>query len=74
MNDYQREKVELARLGLLICPSSNPDPLARRCLAQSKQHEIQAARTAYLAENGAEAVKTRFPRMWRECWPGIDGQ
>ena len=71
MNDYQREKAELARIGLLIGPSSNPDPHARRCLAQSKQKEIQAARTAYLAENGAEAVKARFPRMWRECWPGI---
>ena len=71
MNDYQREKAELARLGMLLPPSSNPDPQARRGLAQSKQKEIQAARTAYLAENGAEAVKASFPRMWAECWPGI---
>lgn len=69
MNDYQKERIELAGLGLLIGPSSNPDPIARRCLAQSKQHEIQAARAAYLAEHGAEAVKATFPRMWRECWP-----
>lgn len=72
MNDYQREKAELARLGLLIGPSSNPDPIARRCLAQSKQKEIQAARAAYLAEHGTAECKRRWPRLWREIWPGLE--
>lgn len=71
---YRDEKAELATLGLILGFSSNPDPQARRCLAQSKQKEFIQARAAFLAEHGPEGVKRRFPRMWRECWPGIDGQ
>lgn len=71
MNDYQKEKIELVKLGLLIGPTSNPDPLARRGIAQSRKKAIEEARADYLAENGIEAVKAKFPRMWKELWPGL---
>lgn len=68
---YRDEKAELASLGLILGPSANPDPIARRCLAQSQQKEIQAARAAFLAEHGAAECKKRFPRMVAEVWPQI---
>jgi hypothetical protein len=68
---YRAEKAELASLGLIFGPSSNPDRHAMKCLAQSKQKEIQAARAAYLAEHGAAECKKRFPRCHREVWPQI---
>lgn len=71
MTEYEIQKAEAVRLGLMIGASSNPDPIARRCLAQSKQKDIAEARAAYLAENGIEKVKAAFPRMWREIWPGL---
>lgn len=71
MNDYQKEKQELARLGLMIGPSSNPDPVARRCLAQSKAKDMEKARATFLAEHGPEEIKRRWPRCWAECWPGL---
>lgn len=68
---YRAEKAELASLGLILGFSSNPDPQARRCLAQSKQKEFIQARAAFLAEHGPEEVKKRFPRMAAEVWPQI---